>query len=478
MLFPWCRGSHPAPTAGVAGRVPTIGPVTALILAHGADGLAGDGVPSALLYGIVVAGALVGALGLRAGGTRLRGGPAVAPLSVDGAEGSPWPGDGRPAATIGGTIGVVGLVGLLVVGWAGSDLSGLNPLPSSLILLWWTVPVLTLLLGDWWRLVDPFAAVAAGIERVRPRPAAATDPDDEVFEAGDWWVPALLLASFAWMVTCWLDGQQPRTMALWLTGLTGVMVIGALAGGRAWVRRSSPLAVLTGALAAASPIDWSTGRPRLRSPLAGLAGRAGGRRTAGVVLVLLGTAFWEAVSGTQWWADLVGSSGTGGTGTALVWSTAGLAWCILLAGAAWIGAGALAEAAATRAGAAPLDEPLGGDMVVALAPLAAVALTAHQLSTLLVTAQDVLFFYAADPLAEGWDLTGTRTWTVNEQVLSPVVLAWTRFGLVLVGLGLLLAGGWDRLTARVGKAVVTAGWVVAALTAAAGSLALWLLLGA
>ncbi|HEX7134560.1 MAG TPA: hypothetical protein VF228_18445, partial [Iamia sp.] len=365
-------------------------------------------------------------------------------------------------------------------GWGGgaSDLSGLNPLPSTLVLVWWTVPVLALLLGDWWRLVDPFGAIAEGVERLRPRAVAPADPDDEVFEAGDWWVPAALLASFAWMVTCWLDGQQPRNMALWLSGLTAVMVVGAVLGGRAWVRRSSPLAVLTGALAAASPVDWASGRPRFRSPLAGLAGRAGGRRTAAVVLVLLGTAFWEAVSGTQWWADLVGRGGTGGTGSALVWSTAGLAWCVLLAGAAWVGAGALAEAVATRAGAPTLDEPLSGDMVVALAPLAAVALTAHQLSTLLVTAQDVLFFYAADPLAEGWDLTGTRDWTLNEQVLSPVVLAWTRFGLLAVGLGLLLVGGWDRLAARIGKAVVTAGWVLAGFTAAAGSLALWLLLGA
>ncbi|HEX7133604.1 MAG TPA: hypothetical protein VF228_13595, partial [Iamia sp.] len=76
--------------------------MTALILAHGADGLAGDGVPSALLYGIVGAGTLVGALGLRAGGARLRGGPAVAPLSIDGAEGSPWPGEGSVAHAVGG----------------------------------------------------------------------------------------------------------------------------------------------------------------------------------------------------------------------------------------------------------------------------------------------------------------------------------------------------------------------------------------
>ncbi|HMJ78445.1 MAG TPA: hypothetical protein VK507_20850 [Iamia sp.] len=461
--------------------------MTALILAHGATGLAGDGVPSALLYGIVVAGTVVGALGLRARGTRLLGGPAVPPLSIDGAEAGAWPGDGHRAAVpvVGAVVGVAGLVALLVVGWAGSDQSGLNPLASTLLLLWWTVPVLTVLLGDWWRLIDPYDAIAAGIDRLRGRTGAAPasalateSPDGEVFEAGDWWVPAALVASFAWMVTCWLEGQQPRNMTLWLTALTAVMVVGAVLGGRAWVRRSSPLAVLTGALAAASPIDWSTGRPRLRSPLVGLAGRAGGRRSAGVVLVLLGTAFWEAVSGTQWWADLIGSSGTGGTGAALMWSTAGLAWCILLAGAAWVATGALAEAVATRTGAPPLDEPLAGDLAVTLAPFAAVALTAHQLETLLITAQDVLFYFAADPLAEGWDLTGTRGWGVNEQVLSPVVLAWTRFALLVGGLGLMLTGGWDRLAARVGKAVITAGWVLAGWTAAAGALALWLLLGA
>jgi len=453
------------------------------MLAHGADGLAGDGVPGALLYGIVAAGVVVGALGLRARGVRLLGGPAVPPLSIDGAEVGP-----RRSRTVpvGGIVGVVLLVVLLVVGWAGSDLSGLNPLPSTLVLLWWAVPVLVLLLGDWWRRVDPFIAIADGLDRARGRghgpPAAAGsathDQVDEAEEADDWWVPALLLASFAWMATCWLDGQQPRNMARWLTALTVVMVLGAVLGGRGWVRRSSPLAVLSGALGAAAPVDWSSGRPRLRSPLAGLAGRAGGRRTAGVVLVLLGTAFWEAVSGTQWWADLVGASGTGGTGAALVWSTAGLVWCVLLAGAVWIGAAALAEAVAVRAGSPPLDEPLAGDAVVALAPLAAVALTAHQLETLLVTVQDVLFFYAADPLARGWDLTGTRGWTADEELLSPVVLAWTRFVLLVVGLGLLLAGAWDRLAARAGRAVVTAGWVIAGLTTAVGALALWLLLGA
>lgn len=445
-----------------------------MVLAHAADGLVGDGVPGALLYGIVVVGALVGALGLRARGVAPVGGPAVEPLTVDGSEGDVWPGDLMPPAgrIVGQAVGLVVLVALLVVGWGGSTLTGLSPVPSTLLLAWWTLPVLALLLGDVYRLVDPFDAVAALVERARPRPEV--DPDTE---ASDWWVPGALLLTFAWMVTSWLDGQQPRALTIWLTLLTAVMVVGAVLGGRAWVRRSSPLAVLTSTVAAAAPLDWSTGRPRFRSPLRGLAARAGGRRSTGVVLVLLGTAFWESVSGTTWWARLIGTSGTGAGAGSLIWSTIGLAWCVLLAGAAWVGVGALAERLAERRGAEPLEEPFGPDAVAALAPLAATALLAHQLGNVVLRSQYVAYFWS-DPFAEGWDLFGARDWTLQESWLAPGALAWTQFGFVVVGLTALILGTWDRLASRVGRAVVDAGWALAGATAGLGSLALWLLLGA
>lgn len=470
-------GVTPAPTVGARRGIPTIGPVTAWILAHAAGGLAGDGVPGALLYGIVVVGSLIGAVGLRARGAAPLAGPVVAPLTVDGAEGGPWPGDamGPVGRGVGRAVGVGGLALLLVVAWGGSSVFGLNPLPTTLLVLWWSIPVLSLLLGDWWRVIDPYDALAAGIERIRPRPP--TTPDDEADEAGDWWVPAVLLATFAWTVTCWLEGFQPRVLGTWLTGLTVVMVAGALLGGRSWVRRSSPMAVLAGTAAAASPLDWAGGRPRLRSPLAGLAARAGGRRSAGVVLVLLGTAFWEAVGGTQWWADVIGPSGVGGGTGSLLWATGGWLGCIVLATCAWIGIGGLAEAVASRAGGPTTEEPFGADAVAALAPVAVAALAAHQLGQLLVYGQYAAAFWS-DPFAEGWDLFGTVEHRVDEEVLSPGVLAWSQLALVVVGLALLLAGAWDRLAARVGPAVVSAGWVVAGATAGLGSLALWLLLGA
>lgn len=478
--------------------------MTSLLLAHGADGLAGDGVPGAVLYAIVVAGVAIGAVGLRARGARLLGGPAVAPLTIDGSESSPWPIDavGRPARAGLRALALAALVLALAVGWFGSDLSGLSPLPSLILVLWWVVPVLSALLGDWWRLVDPYDALAGVVLRGRGRPAGAldggartdtappaprpavgahddaTDDDDGDDEAGDWWVPAALLATLAWMLTCWLDGTEPRALAAWLTALTVVMGVGAALGGRAWVRRSSPFAVLCGTVAAAAPVDWAAGRPRLRSPLRGLAGRAGGQRSTAVVLVVLGTAFWEAVSGSRWWAELIGASGQGGGATAILWSTVGLAWCVLLAGAAWVGTGALAEAVATRHGAAALDEPFAPDAVAALAPLAVVGVTAHQLSNLLVQAQDLLFFFGPDPFAQGWDPFGTKSWLPDEALFGAAGQAWIRFGMVALALAVLLAGAWDRLAARVGAAVVHAGWVVAGFTGSAGCLGLWLLLDA
>lgn len=480
-------GVTPAPAGGRRRGVPTIGPVTAWILAHASEGLAGDGIPGALLYGGVVVGALVAALGLRARGTALLGGPAVPPLSIDGAEADPWPGDamGRAGRTVGQVLGGGGLVLLLVVGWAGSDTFGLSPLSFTLLLLWWTVPLLSLLLGDWWRLVDPFDALAAAIERARPSPrpltaagdGTADGTEDEADEAGDWWVPALLLATFAWTVTCWLRGFEPRVLATWLSGLTVVMVVGTLLGGRAWARRSSPMAVLASTVAAAAPLDWSSGRPRPRSPLRGLAARAGGRRSTGVVVVVLGTVFWEAVGSTQWWAHLIGASAQEAGAAAMLWATAGWVGCLVLTATAWAGVATVAGVVARRSGSPALDRPFGLDAAATLAPVAGTALAAHQLGQALPYAQFVTRTWS-DPFDIGWNLFGTADLRVEEQALSTGARAWTALGLIAVGLALLLTGAWDRLAARAGRAVLTAGWVVAGATAGLGSLALWLLLGA
>lgn len=450
-------------------------PVRLVLLAHGSPGLAGDGVPGPALYVAAVVASVLGVVALRARGAAPLGGPAVAPLSLDAAEAGPWPGDALPAPTrvAGQAVGLGALALTLAVGWLGSDLLGLNPVPLALRLVWWTVPLLALLLGDWWRVVDPHDALAGAVDRLRGRTRPGPGGVEVDREAGDWWVPALLLATFAWMATCWIEGLRPRNLALWLTLVTLVLLVGAVVGGRAWVRRCSPLAVLCGTIAAAAPVVWSGGRVALRSPLRGLAARAGGRRSLAALSVVLGATFWESVSGTQWWSDLSGGSGD----QALVWSTLGLAWCTLLVAGAWVLVGRATQHVAARAGGPEPDEPLGPDMAAALGPLAAVAVVAHQLSTWLIDVQDLVVL-GLDPFSQGWGLVDTSTWRADEAVLSPAVTSWVSLALVTGALGLGLVASWDRVTSRCGRAVLQAGWVLGAWTAGVGMLALWLLLGA
>lgn len=476
---PSSRGArHLRRDFGPVATVRTIGPVLTALLAHGSAGLAGDGVPGGLLYAAVVAGSVIGAVGLRARGAATPvGGPAVPTLSVDGAEAGRWPGDGLPTPVrlAGQVLGVALLALVLAVGWFGSDLSGLNPMPLLLVaVVWWTVPLLAWILGDWWRVVDPHDAIAAAIDRVRGRPTPPVGPAASDDEAGDWWVPAALLATFAWMLTCWLDGLAPRHLAAWVSALTVVMVVGAVRGGRGWVRRNSPLAVLCGTIAAASPVAWDGGRVRLRSPLRGLARRAGGRRSFAVLAVVLGATVWEAVAGTRWWADITGGS-TGARST--LWSTFGLVWCTVGVAGAWVLVARLAEVTAAPSGGEELHEPLAADLVAALGPLAAVGVFVHQLATWLTYVQDLVVL-GLDPFSEGWDLFGTSSWRTNEELLSAGVRSWIQIVLLGLALGVMLVAGWDRMASRVGTAVARAGWTLASWTAGSGSVALWLLLGA
>ncbi len=443
------------------------------ILAHGGSGLVGDGIPGWVLYAGVVAGALIGVAGLRARGPVPVGGDAVPVLSVDGSEADPWPGDdaATPVRVTGQVVGLVVLALVLAVAWAGSDIIGLSPLPLLVgSVIWWVVPTTSLLLGDWWRWLDPFDALAALVDRVRATDTRASSGDDE---SGDWWLPAALLASLAWVLTCWSEGLEPRSIGLWITVLTVLLVVGAVVRGRAWVRRTSPLAVLCGTIAAASPVDWTGGRLRPRAPWRGMAARAGGRRTQAVLVVVLGATVWEAVAGSRWWADLAAD---GGSTSNTLWSTLGLAWCTLLVATAWTATWLVAERVARSRGAEP-REPLAGDLAPTLAPLVAVAPLAHQLSPVLVDLQN-LWALSSDPFAQGWDLLGSTSHDTVEEPISLGVQAWLQIGLLTAGLGLGLVGAWDRLASRTGPAVLTVGWAAAGWTTLSGVVALWLLLGA
>ena len=435
------------------------------LLAHQAPGFQAIGFSPGLLLYLTVTVLVVATLAFRVGWGEARFGPAAAAAPDDTA----WPGDamGPGPRTVLRAVGLAGLVFVLVCGWAGSDQVAVNPTTISVFWGFWLGgQAASVLLGDWWRAMDPFDTLAAFVDRS----PAAEPADDGADGDRDWWVPAALLASFAWVWLAWIDGIDPRSAAGWITLYTAVMVIGAVRGGRAWVRRNEAFGVAFGLMAAASPIDWSGLRPRLRNPLRGLAERVVSRRDLAVLVVVIGTFLFDAVGSSQWWADLVGNRSVT---VSSVWNTVGLAWLVLLAGVAWIGAARLAERLAGDHG---HEVPAELALAAPLALLAACCAVAHEVSSLLVNGQ-YLVALLSDPLYQGWNLLGTGRYQADPLLLAAGTQAWMSLVLVELGLLGLFVALYDRSAARYGASgAARAAWAVLAFAVVAAVAALKVLL--
>ena len=201
------------------------------------------------------------------------------------------------------------------------------------------------LLGDVWRLVDPFDHLAglllAAVARRGPGPTCGGSPH-----------------------CCWRrsvgrgwpgpTGCGPARSGGGWPAYTAVMVVGALVGGRAWVRRHEAFGVAFGLLALVQPdrLDRPAAPPAQPADGARLAGRSTGVR-ARCSRSLVGIALFDAVSYTQWWADFLGVRSLGGY---TAFNTLGLVWLIATAAVVWI---AVARVAGVVAG-----EPVGARTAV------------------------------------------------------------------------------------------------------------------
>jgi hypothetical protein len=321
---------------------------------------------------------------------------------------------------IGRAVGL-GLYALLVVASVfGDRATARNITPVFIYVVFWVgMTLVCALLGDLWRVVNPFDTLAALVERLGGGPREA-----KPYRWGRW--PAVAgLTGFVWLELVPSNRAQPRTLAFAILVYTAFVLAGAARWGREWIKDGEAFTVFFGILGHMAPLYADgDGHIRARPPLAGLVGLRPDAATQAVVLVALGSTSFDGLSRTRFWIDLTRNLSPGQKS---LLSTVGLVWAVSIVTVAFVGAMRVTGRLYHRR-----YPELTSAFVHSLVPIAFAYALAHYFSLLVFEGQSALAL-ASDPLGKGWNLFGTAGNVVNFTLLSTTTIAYVQASGILAG---------------------------------------------
>ena len=317
------------------------------------------------------------------------------------------------------------------------------------VIFWLGVPLLSALLGNVWRVLSPWRALADAFVWLRKRTNSEATPLAEYPERLGRWPAAITLLGFVTLELAYADPASPRTLAFATALYTYVTLFGYAAFGRTtWDRRGEGFAVAFAYFARIAPLVVAEGRLRIRWPFVGLAGTEPIPGSLAVIAALLGSVGYDGLSRTSWWQNLLAEV----EGPFIVeqpavaeWvvtgvSLAGLLGVIALVGLAYSGACSLMRSTvnATRS--------LLRDFLLSLVPIAFVYAVAHYFSLFVIQGQFAIPLLS-DPLGRGWDLFGTASVVPNLAPISPDTVWYVQAASLVAGHVAGLAVAHDRAVA-------------------------------
>lgn len=390
--------------------------------------------------GMAVAASFIAALlFLRAGQTRPLHLDISVPTSV-----------GRVLSAMLGIVGVLVLAVLLGAAFSGPQEAVRNFATVGIWVIWWVGFVLfSALIVGLWPQIDPFRRITQFSAWVAGRPW--TDSPANLPSAAGLLAPAGLLA-IAWieLVSNW--SEDPRAMGLLVIAYLVVALLGGLTFGQQWFRVADPLSRIFAVLGQVAPFTVvSRTTLRVRPPGEGLLNRQEPIRGE-VILVtgLIGIVLFDGLSETPVWAAvLTFVSESQSLRPTLLWlrdqgadliqiiRTIGLLSTIAaFYGAYWL----LIVLIRALASDSFTIGQLGRTFVGTLLPIAVAYHLSHYASYLLIAGQ-LIFPAASDPFGMGWDLFGTRNWSIDIGVIGAKQIWWMAFTALIAGhaLSVLLA---------------------------------------
>jgi hypothetical protein len=379
----------------------------------------------------------------------------------------------RAVEVAGGALGVAALVLVIVTGYLGPDTPLDNFAPTFVFIVFWVGLVfVSVLLGDVFRLVNPWRAlgrVLLGDRARRPYP-----------ERLGRWPAAAGLFAFTWIELASGWGEEPATLAT-VVVLYTLVTLGAMAvyGAEPWARHGETFSVYFNLFARLSVFETRDRVVGTRPLLGGLPRLDPVPGTVALVAVMIGTVTFDGLSQGQLWKDLAvqlndgfEALGFGLETTPKLVATIGLALGVAIAGGFY----ALGIEGAKSVGGGFDAERLRRAFVHSLVPIAMVYVAAHYLTFLLFEGQSI-FYLASDPFGEGWNLFGTASAAIDYGLLSQNASWYLQVGFVVCGHVAALVLAHDRALALYGdpkQAVRSQYWMLAIMVGFT-SLALWLL---
>ena len=364
---------------------------------------------------------------------------------------------------------LVGLFCLVVVAYAGlwgNINPSVNIAPTAFYILFWVgLPILSVLLGDFWKAFNPIPLITGIVRRITHGKATPADPspssqhDNASSSAPEtrtetntstrvaqslghhWWAVAGLVG-FAWLELSYHDSESPRAIGVYLLAFVLVMIVGTAAARRDpdWSRNADTFGTLFGLMAAMGPLHRDQhGTIRLRPPMTGLAAVRTRPGTEALILVALGATTFDGLTSTSLWSDLSGDRfGWDRTIT----HTLGL---VMMIGVAYlIYRGAIAVMANVTG---ESERSMADLFAPSLTPIVVAYIFAHYFSYLMLEGQAIIA-HVSDPFGKGWDLFGTATRQIDFNLVSAGTVSWVQTLSIVVGHVLSVMVAHDRAVER------------------------------
>jgi hypothetical protein len=380
-------------------------------------------------------------------------------------------------------VGVALFALVVYAGFAGNQREPMANLATMFVYvhLWVGVAVLSVLLGDVFRAVNPWLAVARSVRWLLARAGRAPRAPLPYPRWLGCWPAVIGLAGFAWLELAYAHKTDPSIVAGLGVGYAAVQLAGmAVFGVETWSRRGDAFGAYFSLLSRLSLFEREGREVYLRRPLSGAPAMPLMPGSVALLCVSIGSTSFDGFSNGSLWADIspdlseAFSSLGAGSVTARQWAaTVGLAVAVLLV-AGFYRLGVLGM---QTVGEGHRARELAGRFAHTLIPIAFAYALAHYFSLLAFQGQSVTYL-ASNPLGRGHtDLFGTADVRIDYGFISSNAIWYVQVGALLCGhvTGLVLAH--DRALAvykRAGDAARSQYWMLVVMVGFT-SLGLWLL---